>query len=77
MSEPWKIYNQVIVETYSAIKGGKFSRIHVRPVDGQKYETTIDVECSRTMRKMHPVELPTLLVNNLTLTYYREFLITF
>jgi hypothetical protein len=55
MSKPWSDYQQVVVETYFAVKPGKSSRIHVRPVPGQPYPPTMDVECSRSMRKMHPV----------------------
>jgi hypothetical protein len=45
----------VVVETYSAVKSGKSSRIHVRPIAGQPYPSTMDVECSRAMREQHPV----------------------
>ena len=55
MSNPWAEYKQVVVETYSAVKPGKSSRIHVRPITGQPYPTTWDVECSRSMRTLHPV----------------------
>jgi hypothetical protein len=55
MVQPWSQYQQVIVETYSARKSGKKSDIHVRPVDGQPYPTSMDVECSRSMRKDYPV----------------------
>lgn len=55
MAQPWSNYKQVVVETYFEIKGGKSSRIHVRPVSGQIYPTTMDVECSRTMRKAYPI----------------------
>lgn len=55
MSQPWSEYRQVVVETYSAKKHGKSSVIHVRPVEGQLFPTTMDVECSRSMRKNHPV----------------------
>jgi len=55
MNQPWSQYQQVVVETYVARKSGKTSKIHVRPVDGEPYPTTMDVECSRPMRKDHPV----------------------
>ena len=51
----WSQYQQVIVETYAAIQPGKASRIHVRPIPGQPYPPTVDVECSREMRTSHPV----------------------
>ncbi len=55
MEKPWSEYKQVIVETYHAVKAGKSSRIHVRPISGQQFPMTMDVECSRSMRKIYPV----------------------
>jgi hypothetical protein len=55
MANPWGAYKQVVVETYYAIKPGKSSRIHVRPIEGQPYPTDWDVECSRAMRKSYPI----------------------
>ncbi len=48
-------YTQIVVETYSGRKPGKSSLIHARPVAGQIYPPSMDVECSRPMRKNHPV----------------------
>ncbi len=48
-------YTQIIVETYSGRKPGKSSLIHARPIADQVYPTNMDVECSRPMRKEHPV----------------------
>jgi hypothetical protein len=55
MVRPWSQYQRVIVETYAAVKAGKSSRIHVRPVAGQPFPTTMDVECSRSMRQLYPL----------------------
>lgn len=55
MSKPTSDYSLVIVQTYSALKAGKASRVRVRPVAGQGYDTDMDVECARAMRKKHPV----------------------
>jgi hypothetical protein len=55
MTKPWSQYRQVVVETYEAVKSGKSSRIHVRPIAGEAYPPTMDVECSRKMRKEFPV----------------------
>ncbi len=52
---PWSQYRQVIVETYGAVKAGKSSRIHVRPIKGECYPDTMDVECSKLMREQYPV----------------------
>lgn len=43
-------YKSVIVETY--LDGAK---VRVRPVAGQPYPRWIDVECSKSMRKSHPL----------------------
>ncbi len=48
-------YTQIIVETYSGRKPGKSSLVHARPIVGQVYPPSMDVECSRPMRKNHPV----------------------
>ncbi|MEC9344033.1 MAG: hypothetical protein VYD64_09325 [Pseudomonadota bacterium] len=55
MSKPWEEYEELVVETYFAVKSGKTSRIHVRPVSGQAYSTDADVECSRSMRLLAPI----------------------
>jgi len=55
MAKPWESYQQIIIETYAEAKVGKSSRIHARPIAGQPYPTTLDVECSRAMRKQHPI----------------------
>ena len=55
MADPWAPYRQVIVETYYAVKPGKSSKIHVRPVAGQGYPSNIDVECPREIRKQYPI----------------------
>ncbi|MAN75362.1 MAG: hypothetical protein CME84_14930 [Henriciella sp.] len=53
MAKPWESYEQVVIEIYEAVKSGKSSHIHARPVEGQKYPT--DLDCSRKMRSNHPV----------------------
>jgi len=55
MAKPWEDYQQIIIETYEETKSGKSSRIHARPIAAQPYPTTLDVECSRAMRKQHPI----------------------
>ncbi|MDB5659723.1 MAG: hypothetical protein JWS10_2338 [Cypionkella sp.] len=54
MSMPTEGYSSVIVETYSAIKAGKKSLIHARPIAGQGLDTEIDVECGHAMRASRP-----------------------
>jgi len=49
-------YSPVVLETYYEAKSGKSSRIHARPVKGQKYfPAELDAECCRDMRKKYPV----------------------
>lgn len=55
VNSAWSQYLQVVVETYSGVKAGKTSRIHVRPIPGQLFPVTMDVECSRSMRTQYPV----------------------
>lgn len=54
-NKPWSQYQQIIVETYEGRKSGSPTKIHVRPIDGQPFPVTMDVECSRGMRKSYPV----------------------
>ncbi|SFO72688.1 hypothetical protein SAMN04488056_111188 [Cohaesibacter marisflavi] len=46
---PWSYYQQVVVETYEASRHGRGKAIHVRPVEGEAFPVTMDVECSRSM----------------------------
>lgn len=55
MAEPWSSYHKVIVETYNATQSSKAARVRVRPVAGQMFPESWDVECSKAMRKNHPV----------------------
>ncbi len=55
VNKPWSPYKQVVVETYGGRKRGKSSLIHVRPIEGQPFPTTMDVECSRSMRERYPI----------------------
>jgi hypothetical protein len=55
VAKPWEQYQQIVVETYHEVKSGKSTHVHVRPVEGQPYPTTLDVECSRAMRNAHPI----------------------
>ena len=55
MAKPWEKYQQIVIETYYQVKSGKSSRIHARPVAGEIFPATFDVECSRSMRANYPV----------------------
>lgn len=55
VTRPWSDYQQVVVETYYAGSAGNKPRIRVRPILGQPFPPTMHVECSRSMRELHPV----------------------
>lgn len=55
MAKPFEPYQEIIIETYiPASLSGKEGKIHCRPIAGQGLDTSIDVECSRSVRK-YPV----------------------
>lgn len=47
--------SRCVVETYEGSQHGRGKAIHVRPVEGEVFPVNMDVECSRSMRKNHPV----------------------
>lgn len=49
-------YEHVIVESYVPDRTtGLHGRVHIRPVAGQGYETTMHVECSKSLSRDYPV----------------------
>lgn len=48
-------YKKVVIETYRNTQGGSSKSIRARPVPGQGYDSSMNVECSSGMRKSHPV----------------------
>jgi hypothetical protein len=55
LSKPWSPYRQVIIETYQGPDRGHHGGIRARPVAGEYYPRSMNVECSKGMRKQHPV----------------------
>lgn len=55
MAKPWEQHERTIVETYDAIKPNKSSQRHVRPVQGQKHPSSMDVRFPRAARDQYPV----------------------
>ena len=53
MTKLWSPYVNVVVETYYDTDPSR--SIRVRPIPGQVFPPTINVECSRAMRMQHPV----------------------
>ena len=52
MTKLWSPYVNVVVETYYADDTDHRRSIRVRPIPGQLFPPTMNVECSRSMR-MH------------------------
>ena len=48
-------YKKVVIETYHHTGGGSAKKIRARPVKGQDFDTSMNVECSSKMRKSYPV----------------------
>ena len=49
-------YKSVVVETFRpAASSGLHGDVHVRPVAGQGFPTTLHVECSKKLSKDYPV----------------------
>ena len=48
-------YRQVIIETYRHEGGGSKHSIRARPIPGQGLDHNMNVECSSSMRKKHPI----------------------
>lgn len=49
-------YQNIIVETYLCKQESRrHGQVHVRPISGQPYPTTMNVECTKSIKKMHLV----------------------
>jgi hypothetical protein len=55
LSKPWSPYRQIIIETYRGPPRGNHGSIRARPIAGQFFSSTMNVECSRDMRKRFAV----------------------
>lgn len=55
MTQPWSHYRQIVIETYYGPNRGHHGSVRARPTDGEFYPTSMNVECSKTMREKHPV----------------------
>ena len=56
MAKPREPYVSIIVESYRpASTAGLHGDIHVRPIAGQGYATSLQVECSRSLVRNYPV----------------------
>ncbi len=56
MAKPDEPYLHVIVESYfPASTSGKHGRVHLRPVAGQPFDTSLAVECSKSLTTDYPV----------------------
>ena len=48
-------YREVVIETYKNTRGGSSKSIRAKPIAGQGLDTTMNVECSSSMRKRYPI----------------------
>lgn len=48
-------YQNVVIETYKNLSGGSSKSIRARPLAGQGFDISMNVECSSSMRKSHKV----------------------
>ena len=55
MTKLWSPYVNVVVETYYTVGRGERRSIRVRPIPGEAFPPTINVECSRSMRMQYRV----------------------
>jgi hypothetical protein len=55
LAKPWSPYRQIIIETYQGPSRGAHGSVRARPIPGQFYPTSMNVECSRDMRRRFPV----------------------
>ena len=55
LSKPWSPYRQIIIETYEGPLRGRHGSIRARPIAGQFYPSTMNVECSRDLRRRFPI----------------------
>ena len=55
LTKPWSPYRQVIIETYAGPSRGTRSNVRARPVAGEFYPSSMNVECSTDMRKRFAV----------------------
>lgn len=60
-------YEKILVESFiPSDPSGKHGKIHIRPVDGYKYPSTLQVECSKKLSRDYPVGTKFLLQAKLT-----------
>jgi hypothetical protein len=56
VAKPDESYHYIVVESYlPASTAGKHGPVHIRPVPGEMFPTTLQVECSKTMVRNYPV----------------------
>lgn len=49
-------YEMIVVESYSPPNtSGLHGKVHIRPVEGQRYSASLHVECSKRLKTDYPV----------------------
>ncbi|WP_444888107.1 hypothetical protein [Microbulbifer sp. JMSA008] len=60
-------YEEVLVESYiPSNTSGKHGKVHIRPVAGGKYSSSLQVECAKKLSRDYPVGTKFLLQAKLT-----------
>jgi hypothetical protein len=55
MAMPWEYHHQIVVESYSARQAGSKGEVRLRPVPGQMFSPSMNVQWSRKLRSAHAV----------------------
>lgn len=67
-------YRYIVIETYNGTLEPSTGAPPARPLPGQGLSTSLKVECSGSMRKLHPVGTKFLIKAKLTEAYGTPFL---
>jgi hypothetical protein len=67
-------YRKIVIETYSVTWGDSTDAPPARPLPGQGFDTNLNVECSKAMRRNHPIGTKFLVEAKLTEGYGTPFL---
>lgn len=56
MAKPLESYHWIVVESFNGPRGGGYSKeVHIRPVQGEMFPSTLRVEGPRAMIRNYPV----------------------
>ena len=56
MAKPFESYREIVVESYRAlVTAGLHGSIHIRPIPGQVFSPSLQVQCSKNLSRDYPV----------------------